>query len=222
MRRAAAGDRFVVLLLEILAEGARLVALVLHVLEHHEERERTHVARHAGDFDVTAGFLALAGPGGKELNGRREAHAVFLRERLFRELLAVEILHLARAPEIELQHDEMFLDVGRDLGLREIHEVSFLAIGAALLLPEDHEALAALRCFLEVLPEVEEAVEEPWLHVEAVLAERRLLRRLGRARPRPRCRDGEKNESNSQRPHGQSPSWVPRRRGLDGAAGTPY
>src|SRR6185369_15055354 len=111
-------------------------------------------------------------------------YAVFCCKFFFRKLGAVEIRYLARAYNVELQHFEICLHVVGDPGLREIDEVRLLAIGTASQLPHDHKALTLFARALEIITEIEKALQEPRLFVEPIIGQNRLLgpRACGRQR----------------------------------------
>src|SRR5262249_52947152 len=97
-----------------------------------------------------------------------------------RELLAVEVGHLAGADDVELQDLEALPNVVCDLRLGEIDEMRLLAIGAAAQLPHDGEALALLGAGREIVGQLEEAFEKPGLALDAVVGQDGL-------RPRAAC-----------------------------------
>src|SRR5262249_15058546 len=113
-----------------------MVTFLAHVAEHGEEIVRPQIAGDAGDLAL--GGVAVLEPGGvlrEELDGRRETHAVARRELLLAELAAVEISHLARADDVELEDIEVLLHEGRDVGAREVDQMRLAAIRAAAQLP---------------------------------------------------------------------------------------
>src|SRR5262249_1613876 len=143
--------------------------------EHGEEIVRPQIAGDAGDLAL--GGVAVLEPGGvlrEELDGRRETHAAARRKLLLAELAAVEISPLARADAGELADLELLLHEARDVGAREVDQMGLAAIRAAAQLPHHGKALAALRRLLEVVADLEEALDEPWLAIEAILAQDRL------------------------------------------------
>ena len=99
----------------------------------------------------------------------------FCAKRFLRQLLAVEIRHLARADDVELQDLEALLDESLDLGLGEIDQVGFLAIGTAAQLPHDGERLFFSLAAVEIVGQLEEALEEPGLGIEAVVGQLQLV-----------------------------------------------
>ena len=127
-------------------------------------------------------FPERAGPLREKLEGRREAHAIFQRQRFFRQFLTVEVGHLARADDVELQHLEIRLDVVGYVASCEIDEMRLLAIGAALELPHDDETLALPVRGFQIVGEFEEAFQEPRLLVEPVVSQHRLAARTPKQR----------------------------------------
>src|SRR6185436_15616237 len=84
---------------------------------------------------------------------------------------AVEIRHLARPDDIELENFEIRLDVILDVRAREIDQMRFPAIGATTQLPHDGEALACIGRALQIVRELKEALQKPRLAVEAVVGQ---------------------------------------------------
>ena len=105
----------------------------------------------------------------------------FARQAFFGQLLAVEIGHLARADDIELQNIESVLDEGLDLRFGEIDFMHLLAIGAAAQLPQHGEAFFARSRGVEIVGKLEQAVEKPLLPVAARRLSGSLRRGKGRA-----------------------------------------
>src|ERR1019366_8483969 len=160
------------------AESLALIGFFADVAEHGEEIVGPHVARQPR-YLALEGLLPLerAGPLRKKLQGRRETHAIFCGHSLFRQFDPVEIGHLARADDVELQHLEIRLDVVGYVAAREIDEMRLLAIGAAFELPHDDEALALFVRGFEIVGEFEEAFQEPGLLVQPVVGQHRLAAR---------------------------------------------
>jgi glutamine amidotransferase len=159
---------------QVIAKTFRLVALLAHEAEQREEIIRAQIAGRARDLTLLRLLLGKAGRGlGEELEGRRETHAIFRRQRFFRNFLAVEVRHLARSDDVELQHLEIALHVFLDVGTREVHQMRFLTVGAAAQLPHDGETLGHRGRALQVVTKLEEAFEEPRLPVEPVIGQGR-------------------------------------------------
>src|SRR5579885_2585274 len=131
--------------LEVIAQALGLIALLAHEAKHREEVVGAEIAGRARDL---ARFrrqrLQFRRVLAEELEGRRELHAVFLRQRLLGQFLAVEIGDRLEPDDVELLNDEIGPDVVGDVGPSEIGKMRLLAIGTALELPHHHETLALL------------------------------------------------------------------------------
>src|SRR5207237_488555 len=117
---------------EIVAERAALIGLVAYEAEHREEMRRLEIAGRARHLACKRllGCNAVDRRR-KELERRRESDRVALGELLLGQLPAIEIDHLARAEQVELQHLEIGADVVRDRLIGEVHQMRLAAIGTA-------------------------------------------------------------------------------------------
>ena len=158
-----------------------LVSPLAHIAEHGEEIVRPEIAGNARHLALRRRLLFQAVERVREeLEGRREAHTVFGGELLLRQFLAVEIRHLTRTDDVELQHLEIRLHIVGNPRLREIDEMRFLAIRAAAQLPHDRKTLPGLARAVEIVRQFEEAFEEPRFLVEPVVGQDRPLGGNGR------------------------------------------
>ena len=152
------------------APNRRLIGFFTDVLKHGQEVKRPQVAGHAGDLDLLAatGFFETVRGFGEELDGRRVTNVIQLGQFLLRHHLAVEVRHFARDFDVELHDIEVGFDVVADLGDGEVDEVHLAAIGAALQFPDNGEPLAFFAGRIEIVLELQEAVQEPGLSVMPV------------------------------------------------------
>src|SRR5690606_26174788 len=154
------------------SEGLIAIGLLAHETKHREEIIGPQIARRARHFPFLR--LAMLERGGlliKELEGRREADAIFRGKVLLGQFLAVEILDLARTDDVELQDNEVAFDIVADVVASEIDEVRFLAVRAASKLPHHDKALAGLLRLVEILGQFEKALQKPRLLVEAIIGQ---------------------------------------------------
>src|SRR5947209_16610988 len=97
---------------QIIAEALGLVSLLAHEAEQREEIVRAHVPGCACDLALVRHLLGKARCGLREkLERRRESYSIFRRQRLLGHLRAVEIRHLARPDDIELQDPGIGFDL---------------------------------------------------------------------------------------------------------------
>src|SRR6266852_437986 len=102
---------------------------------------------------ATSRFAAYLRPDDfqEELECRRIADAVFSRDLLFRQLIAVEVGHLARADDVELQDLEIRAHELGDVAAGEIDEMGLPAVRAAPELPHHGEPLSLPGRLVEVV-----------------------------------------------------------------------
>src|SRR5262249_17839803 len=141
----------------------------------------------------------------KELECRSKSNSVFPGEILLRQFLSVEIGDFAGADQIELQHFEILADVAGDRRIGKVHQMRLATIGATAQFPHNGQALAAHRRALQVLAQIEEALQEPGLVIKAIVSEECLGPHLPAA-----CSTGCKSEKATPRNLGNLHSGSPR------------
>src|SRR4029077_15026613 len=162
---------------QIVKKTFALIGFFPHVTKHGEEVFGKHITGRARHFTFSRrrGF-EHCGIFAKELKCRRETHAIFGSQLLFRELRPVEVGDLSRSDNIKLQDFKVRLHIVRYSRLREIDKMRFLAIRTASEFPHDHKALALLAGSFEIVTKIKKAFQKPGLLVEAVVREDRLFR----------------------------------------------
>ena len=143
----------------VVGEGLLSFHATRDVIDRRLEPVRGIVAVEAGDG---ASFFV------QEKNGRSELHAHQPRKLFFADHFTVKHGHLAVAPDIECDRDEVAARLADDERLGEVGLHQRLAIWTAVLPEVEKEALSFLRCLAYVLAEIEQALAEPSRDVDGM------------------------------------------------------